>query len=254
MEETVTEEIQNRMTAKNEKMKEEHQQMTLDLKHQAVLMKSLIMEEGKKSAKVEETNHEVVVAKTMQSALVRKLKFVAKKLEVTSKKLEVANKKLDLFKKKGYDFHEAEDGALTIEDKHMEEFMHEAVRLGSIQQDQTEDIMKAAHDAMHNAMRGAIEEADAIPEEEEEEPDENTFNPGEAEENLEFLTSITDELQKHLENRDDWARDAEITRKFNDFISRQVSARGGGGGRGGEDGVCFCSCDELTPALLPPRA
>lgn len=51
MEEKVTLEIQSQTTAENEKMRSEHAQMCLDLKHQGVLMKSyMVSDDGPKKA------------------------------------------------------------------------------------------------------------------------------------------------------------------------------------------------------------
>ena len=66
MEASVTASIQGQQTAKNEMMRREHEQMSLDLKHQAALMKSVMTLEEKKTEEIKTVKNEVVVANAMQ--------------------------------------------------------------------------------------------------------------------------------------------------------------------------------------------
>ena len=92
----------------------------------------------------------------VQSAFIRKLRFV-------TKKLAIAEKKLTFFKNKGYDVH-THQGKLTVEDSHADEIIEKEVkRATSIQPGtDTDTILRLSKMAMGNAMAATFEEGEEI--------------------------------------------------------------------------------------------
>ncbi|GMH53671.1 hypothetical protein TrRE_jg5688 [Triparma retinervis] len=137
MEEKVRKEIERETSVENERMWKEHAQMRIDLKHQKALMKNYMAEGRKWKEEREKLEGELVVATSMQAAVMRKVKFVTKRLKISDKL----------------------------------------------------DDMNA---------------------------------------NLAYLNMVSDELKKHMEEREDLQKDLDITRKFNKFVIKQVKERGAG--------------------------
>jgi hypothetical protein len=234
MEATVTQSIHDKIDSENETIRNEHHQMGLDLKHQSALMKSVMVEEGKRKAELGEVRKEIVVSKTMQMGFLRKLRFV-------TKKLKLAEKKLEFFRSKGFNINAGKHaGELSLEDDHIDDHVNVAVTKAVTRHtsmvpgagiDDTgefaNDVVKATQEAMQNAMRMAFEEGDKLVEEEEEEQRERELSESDMNENMAFLSSVTKELKEHLQGRDDWQRDVEMTKQFNDFVARQIVAADG---------------------------
>ncbi|GMH80190.1 hypothetical protein TL16_g08439 [Triparma laevis f. inornata] len=222
MEEEVKLEIQNQTTAENEKMREEHSQMCLDLKHQASLMKSFMTESAKKDEKVETLKKEIQAANSVRDAFVRKLQFV-------TKKMKTYEKQLDILKERGLSNAGGKGGILEEEydsDAEVTQYNKYATpsKLSPSSNRRSlspKSVQRLSPNALRAEMDTAYKQAESAVTTELAAQQDN-YNMGEGAQNAALLNSISDELKKHMQNREHIYRDVEVTKKFNAFLSHRV--------------------------------
>ncbi|GMH79768.1 hypothetical protein TrST_g5363 [Triparma strigata] len=223
MEEEVTLEIQNQTTAENEKMRQEHSQMCLDLKHQASLMKSFMTESAKKDEKVENLKKDIQAAESVKNAFVKKLAFV-------TKKMLIYEKQLDILKGRGFTVSQSSQKRggilMDVQDVHADGEDSEVVSFatpppnrdarGSLSPKTIERFsphaLKLEVDTAWKQAESAVSANIAA------QADDYT----EGAQNAALLSSISDELKKHMQGRELVYRDIEVTKKFNAFLSHRV--------------------------------
>ena len=93
MEEKVRKEIERETSAENERMWKEHAQMRIDLKHQKALMQNYMAQGRKWKEEREKLEGELVVATSVQAAVMRKVKFVTKRLKISDKLVQLLKEK-----------------------------------------------------------------------------------------------------------------------------------------------------------------
>lgn len=95
MEADVWRELEARQTSEDLRVREEHANMGVALRHQGALIKAFLHAEEKKKGRAGELQMDVVMGQELQSALLKKTAFLSKKLEAAQKRARNEERRKD---------------------------------------------------------------------------------------------------------------------------------------------------------------